>query len=694
MQIDDRVGDAIERAIGAHHRRRLRRLGWAHALDGQGPAWARGDPPPRSGNAVEVLADGAEALPRIAEELRHAASHVRLAGWHVTPTFRLGPSPEDELQAILAEIAERVPVRVLLWAGAPVPLFRPSRSDVRELRDTLERGTRIRVGLDERERPMHCHHEKLVVVDDRVAFVGGIDLTSYAGDRFDTNDHPARGELGWHDAAVRLEGPVVADVTEHFAFRWREVTGEAVAAPAPPRAAGGLDVQLVRTVPEGIYDALPRGDFRILEGYVGALRGAERLVYLESQFLWSPEIVAILAKKLREPPTDGFRVVVLLPARPNDGADDTRGQLGVLAEADDGRGRLLACTLRQRGPDAKLVYVHAKIGIVDDAWLTLGSANLNEHSLFNDTEVNVVVRDSALVRQTRLRLWAEHLERDPGELEGDPTEVVDGLWRPLADEPDHRLARLRHVSRRSKRLVGPLRSLVVDGCALKSRPPGSDSSTVRKIAPLLLVPFLAAACGGGSLSAAGAEHYLRTTAGVPHAHCRPGHSGWSYVCTVRRAKRAFRVAVVVDGRRVKETTELLPLRGPLPPVPGSPEARVAEFLADASAICSRRTTLVAAIPHPRNVYAAYRLMGAYMSAEREEAESLRRLDPPGDSAEAMRRLISAADRAVAAAEAYRTALLHRDRTGVARALAARRAAASEQERAAVALDLRCVAVTR
>ena len=216
---------------------------------------------------------------------------------------------------------------------------------------------------------------------------------------------------------------------------------------------------------------------------------------------------------------------------------------------------------------------------------------------------------------------------------------------------------------------------------------------MRRIAPLLLVPFLAAACGGGSLSAAGAEHYLRTTAGVRHAHCLPGRAGWSYVCTIRRAKRAYRVGVVVDGKRVKETTELLPLRGSLPPVPGSPEARVAEFLADASAICSGRTTLVAAIAHPRNVYAAYRLMGAYMSAEREEAESLRRLDPPGDSAEAMRRLISAADRAVAAAEAYRAALLHRDRGGVARALAARGVAAAEEERAAAALGLHCVAVT-
>ena len=63
---------------------------------------------------------------------------------------------------------------------------------------------------------MHCHHEKTIVVDDRVAFVGGIDLTSEAGDRFDTSNHPARGRLGWHDASVRLEGPAVTDVAEHF----------------------------------------------------------------------------------------------------------------------------------------------------------------------------------------------------------------------------------------------------------------------------------------------------------------------------------------------------------------------------------------------------------------------------------------------------------------------------------------------
>jgi hypothetical protein len=151
--------------------------------------------------------------------------------------------------------------------------------------------------------------------------------------------------------------------------------------------------------------------------------------------------------------------------------------------------------------------------------------------------------------------------------------------------------------------------------------------------------------------------------------------------------------VLVDGKRVKDTSELLPVRGPLPAVPGSPEATVEAFIDRASDICSRRATLVATIPHPQNVYAAYRLMGAYVTAEREEAQSLRRLDAPGDRVEAVRRLISAADRAVAAAEAYRAALLRRDQRGVSRALAAQRSAGAAEARAAAQLGLRCAAVT-
>ena len=79
------------------------------------------------------------------------------------------------------------------------------------MREQLTRGTRVWVALDDRERPMHCHHEKLVIVDGRVAFVGGIDLTSYDGDRLDRIGHPRRNGVGWHDGSSRLCGPAVAD---------------------------------------------------------------------------------------------------------------------------------------------------------------------------------------------------------------------------------------------------------------------------------------------------------------------------------------------------------------------------------------------------------------------------------------------------------------------------------------------------
>jgi phosphatidylserine/phosphatidylglycerophosphate/cardiolipin synthase-like enzyme len=252
------------------------------------------------------------------------------------------------------------------------------------------------------------------------------------------------------------------------------VTGEEIPSTRTPPASGGIEVQVVRTVPEKVYDGLPGGDFRILESYLRALRSARSFIYLENQFLWAPQVVGILMDKLREPPSDEFRVVILLPAKPNNGADDTRGQLGLLAEADDGAGRFLAATIASRtGELSGPLYVHAKVGIVDDAWLTVGSANLNEHSLFNDSEMNVVTCDPVLVRDTRLRLWSEHLERPIEEVDGDPSQVIDGLWKPTAreqmerrraDRPaTHRLQELRGVSRRSAAILGPLQGFVVDG---------------------------------------------------------------------------------------------------------------------------------------------------------------------------------------------------------------------------------------
>jgi phosphatidylserine/phosphatidylglycerophosphate/cardiolipin synthase-like enzyme len=266
---------------------------------------------------------------------------------------------------------------------------------------------------------MHCHHEKIVVVDDEVAFVGGIDFTDLAGDRLDSRAHAPDRKLGWHDVATRLSGPIVADVAGYFAQRWCEVADELLPEPLVPAAVGTTSVRLVRTVPERTYRFAPHGEFTILQEYLHALRSAQSLIYLENQFLWSGEVVDVLVDKLLRP------------------------------------------------------HVHAKVGVVDDAWLTIGSANLNEHSLFNDTEVNVVLRDPEQIRTTRLRLWSEHLQLPQNEISGDPATVIDTLWRPIATAQarldragsprTHRLVLLPGLSRRAERLQGPLRGLLVDG---------------------------------------------------------------------------------------------------------------------------------------------------------------------------------------------------------------------------------------
>ena len=473
--LDALVGDGIEQAVCAKHRWRLTRLG-SNALDPGEGWWAAGDPPPREGCELEVLVDGHDALAEMARAIEGARESVWITGWHIAPHFELvRGEPGVALGPLLGEMAERVDVRVLVWAGSPVPAFHPTRSETRETISTLTRGTRIRCEPDPREHPFHCHHEKTVVVDGRLAFVGGIDMTDQAGDRYDTSSHPARRRLGWHDVAARLTGPAVQDVSSHFAVRWHELTGEDLGQPEPPEPTGHHTVQVVRTVAEGMYDVLPRGDFRVLESYVRAIRGAERYIYLENQFLWSPEIVSRLADKLRRPPGDDFRLVILLPSRANNGQDDTKGQLGVLEAADDGQGRLCVVTLRSlTGTRDDRLYVHAKVGVIDDRWLTIGSANLNAHSLLNDTEMNVVCDDPELAAATRLRLWSEHLEIDPGQIAGQsPSSIIDGLWRPIADEqlrrlkadqpPTHRLLTLPGLSKRSARLLGPLVGLIDDG---------------------------------------------------------------------------------------------------------------------------------------------------------------------------------------------------------------------------------------
>ena len=372
--------------LGARSRSAARRLG------------RDADPPPRPGNALEVLIDGARrsgdrggdaggALARPSDRLvLHAVLRARCA----TATRLV-------LRDLLAELAERVDVRVLAWAGAPLPLFRPSRGDVRQMRDRLSTHSRIQVALDAHERPMHCHHEKTIVIDDRVAFVGGIDLTSEAGDRFDTPHHPARAAVGWHDVAARIEGPAVADVAEHFTMRWHEVTGErlarAGAAPSRPATSSCRSSARCPRRSTGRCRTATSASSSRTSAPSAAPSGSSTSRTSSSGRPRSPRSSPTSSRTRRRPIPDSRRAA----RRGRTAAPTTPAACWAsCSKPTPDAGRVFASTIYARaGRRADPIYVHAKVGIVDDDWLTIGSANLNEHSLFNDTEMNVVTHDPA-----------------------------------------------------------------------------------------------------------------------------------------------------------------------------------------------------------------------------------------------------------------------------------------------------------
>jgi hypothetical protein len=108
LRADRQLGAAVSRAVRAHHRRRLARVGWLRALKGSAGGWAGGNPQPRPGCEIEVLIDGAEALPRIVSQLEQAKSHVHIAGWYFSPEFALTREGEAAILGhLLAELAER-----------------------------------------------------------------------------------------------------------------------------------------------------------------------------------------------------------------------------------------------------------------------------------------------------------------------------------------------------------------------------------------------------------------------------------------------------------------------------------------------------------------------------------------------------------------------------------------------------------
>ena len=228
--------------------------------------------------------------------------------------------------------------------------------------------------------------------------------------------------VGWHDACARIEGPGGRRCRRAFPHALaRGDRRDARRRSLRRTTAGDVEVQIVRTVPEHIYDGDAEGRLRhsrVVPARAQGRRSGSSTSRTSSS--GRPRSQAVLQRQAREPARPRLPASCSsCPPSPTPAPTTRAACSASLIEADDDAGRVLACTLYARcGQLADPVYVHAKIAIVDDEWLTLGSANLNEHSLFNDTEMNVVTHDPELAARHALRLWAEHLElpveRDPG----------------------------------------------------------------------------------------------------------------------------------------------------------------------------------------------------------------------------------------------------------------------------------------
>lgn len=285
-----------------------------------------------------------------------------------------------------------------------------------------------------------AHHSKIVVIDDRIAFCGGIDMT--AG-RWDNPEHldaqPHRHMPGhkepskpWHDATTAVAGPLAAALGDLARQRWFRATGETLEPPkdCPPiwpdlePTFEGVPVGLARTYPD--FEDFP--ETREIEAfYLKAIREARQTFYVETQYFASARIARAIAERLAEP--EGPEFVVVLPEKAEGwlrqrAMDGARERLLKFLWANDPHDRFAAYYPTTAGGAA--IYVHAKLLIVDDQVLRIGSSNLNNRSMGFDTECDLVVdaatcEDPEQVRQTitslREDLLSEHLEVAPDVLE-------------------------------------------------------------------------------------------------------------------------------------------------------------------------------------------------------------------------------------------------------------------------------------
>lgn len=389
---------------------------------------------------VAVLADACHYFPRLDEALRKATRSIIIVGWDFDGRIKLRPDCDDDcpqLGDLLRSLVEQRPeleIRILVWsvaiihaAGAPMPLL---------LGAPWQDHPRITLKLDQ-EHPFYAsHHQKLVAIDDQVAFIGGMDLTVRRWDSCGHEDaDPIRLDPDGcaysplHDVHSIVEGDAARALGDVARDRWRRATGEVL---PPVRGSASLwpedlepdftdvAVAVARTAP-ALGKEAKIGEIKTLT--LDMLAAAQRSIYIEAQYFTARSLRKVLEKSLQA--TRGPEIIVVTP-RPMHGMlerlvmSKNRDRLVRHLRRADRHNRLRVFYPVVPGKQGKAceVMVHSKLVIVDDEILRIGSANLNNRSMGLDTECDIVIEaDNDETRRgiahVRDRLLGEHLDVSP-----------------------------------------------------------------------------------------------------------------------------------------------------------------------------------------------------------------------------------------------------------------------------------------
>ncbi len=378
---------------------------------------------------LAFLIDNEAYYVALLEALESARRSIWILGWAFDPRTRLapdgqeGPRDPDEIGEILIRLADRKPgldVRVLIWKSALS--INGSHALFEHRARKAFHGTRVRYREDGKIPFGACHHQKVVVIDDEIAFCGGGDI---AVNRWDSVGHvhadprrilPHRARHApRHDVMVLVEGAGAATLGELFRGRWALAMGERL----PPSHSGtstlglaghpepGSMVAVARTQPAFGGSAMVQ---EILALRLAAIAAARRTIYFENQYLTSHLITEALVRRLEEP--DGPEVVLVLAARSPSWfdrmtMDPARSPLIHRLRSADKHGRFRAYAPDSSGGEA--IIVHSKLDIFDDRLACVGSANLNNRSEGFDTECAIAIDDAAADAQGKIIRFRDQL---------------------------------------------------------------------------------------------------------------------------------------------------------------------------------------------------------------------------------------------------------------------------------------------